>query len=205
MYFAVQTTHLMQIVERLVLSPDACRGLDSDEIMISKVLEKDQAPSRRKTNVGSLVQDHGSREHGGPQGAHPASVERTDLNGEQTVDIQEAEHVPGKPVLRWSEDQVTSSIQRKATPGRVHGLNGMPTPGRSRELMERDSLEDNGRPAPVGTRGGTDYDGKTTFSVIWNQRDFFQQWSSDQLRNEQLVFIFHRNQGVYQLWNSSNR
>ncbi|KAK9513638.1 hypothetical protein VZT92_027154 [Zoarces viviparus] len=125
--------------------------------MISKVVDK-KAPSRSKTNVGPLVQDQGSREHSGPHGAHPASIE-------QAVDAQEAENLSGKQVVRLSGDQVTGSLQRKATPARVHGFNGMLAPGRSRELMDHESLEDNGRPAPVGNRGDTDYDGKTRFSV----------------------------------------
>ncbi|XP_028437099.1 uncharacterized protein LOC114557683 isoform X2 [Perca flavescens] len=143
------------------------RGLDSDEIVIPKVVEKDKAPLRRKTKMrlmdmsSRLVQDQGSREHGGPHGAHQASRERTDLNSEEgvTVDAQKIENLSGKQVISLSRDRVTSSLQRKAAPGRVHELNGMLVPVRSRELLDPDSLEDNiGRPAPVGNRGDADYD-----------------------------------------------
>ncbi|XP_078108017.1 uncharacterized protein LOC144519009 [Sander vitreus] len=94
---------------------DAFKGLDSDEIMIPKVVEKDKAPLRRKTNMrlmdmsSRLVQDQGSTEHGGPHGAHQASQERTDLNSEEgvTVDAQKAEDLSGKQVISLSQDQVT--------------------------------------------------------------------------------------------------
>ncbi|KAF1387783.1 hypothetical protein PFLUV_G00083530 [Perca fluviatilis] len=146
---------------------DVFKGLDSDEIVIPKVVEKDKAPLRRKTNMrlmdmsSRLVQDQGSREHGGPHRTHQASRERTDLNSEEgvTVDSQKAENLSRKQVISLSRDRVTSSLQRKAAPGRVHELNGMLVPGRSRELLDPDSLEDNiGRPAPVGNRGDADYD-----------------------------------------------
>ncbi|XP_039662853.1 uncharacterized protein LOC120562956 isoform X2 [Perca fluviatilis] len=148
-------------------SRDVFKGLDSDEIVIPKVVEKDKAPLRRKTNMrlmdmsSRLVQDQGSREHGGPHRTHQASRERTDLNSEEgvTVDSQKAENLSRKQVISLSRDRVTSSLQRKAAPGRVHELNGMLVPGRSRELLDPDSLEDNiGRPAPVGNRGDADYD-----------------------------------------------
>lgn len=49
----------------------------------------------------------------------------------------------------------------------------MLVPGRSRELLDPDSLEDNiGRPAPVGNRGDADYDGRTRFSKF-KQITFF--------------------------------
>ncbi|KAK5862456.1 hypothetical protein PBY51_017852 [Eleginops maclovinus] len=76
-----------------------------------------------------------------------------------TVEAQKVENLSGKPVFRLSKDRVTGSLQRQATPGRVHGLNGMLAPGPSRELLDRDSLEyNNGRPAPMGIRGDRDYD-----------------------------------------------
>lgn len=83
------------------------------------------------------------------------------------VGAQEAENLSGKQAIRLSGDQVTdnlgTNLQRKAAPGRVNGLNGMLAPGRSRELLDWDSLEgNNGRPAPVGNRGDADYDGKTS-------------------------------------------
>ncbi|XP_044063540.1 uncharacterized protein LOC122881414 isoform X2 [Siniperca chuatsi] len=154
---------------------DAFKDLDSHEIMIPKVVEKDKAPSRRNTgdNMGPmdmssmLVRDQGSGEHSGPHGAHQASRERTDLNSEEEVMVvaQEAENVSGKQVIRSSgahmtdSDSLGTNVQRKATPGRVNGFNGMLAPGRSRELLDWDSLEDNnGRPAPVVNRGDTDDD-----------------------------------------------
>ncbi|KAL7393746.1 hypothetical protein ABVT39_015482 [Epinephelus coioides] len=144
---------------------DALKGLDSDEIMIPKVVEK--ALSRRETNVGSvnisrrLVQDQGSRELGEPRGADTASREWTDLNSEEGVmmNTQGAENLSGQHVIRLSGDQVTGRLQRKATPERVHGLNGMMASYISRELVDPDSLEENnGRPAPVGNRGDVDHD-----------------------------------------------
>ncbi|XP_049902404.1 uncharacterized protein LOC126391579 isoform X2 [Epinephelus moara] len=146
-------------------SRDAIKGLGSDEIMIPKVVEK--AFSRWETNVGSvnisrrLVQDQGSRELGEPHGADTASREWTDLNSEEGVmmNTQGAENLSGQNVIRLSGDQVTGRLQRKATPERVHGLNGMMAPYISRELVDPDSLEENnGRPAPVGNRGDVDHD-----------------------------------------------
>ncbi|XP_042345487.1 uncharacterized protein LOC121945400 [Plectropomus leopardus] len=148
-------------------SKDAIKGPDSDEIMTPEVVEKDKTQSRRKTNVGPkdmssrLVQDRGSREHSGPHREQQASRELTDLNSEEgvMVNAQGAENVSGKQVIHSSRDQMSGSLQRKGTPGGAHGLNGMQVPGRSRELLDQDSLEgNNGRPAPVGNRGDTDYD-----------------------------------------------
>ncbi len=80
----------------------------------------------------------------------------------------EAQVLSGKQVIRLSREQATDSasrgsdLLRKATPGRVNGLNGLSAPGRSRELLDWDSLEDNnGRPTPVSDRGNTDHDGET--------------------------------------------
>ncbi|XP_038567670.1 uncharacterized protein LOC119897785 [Micropterus salmoides] len=149
---------------------------DSHEIVIPNAVEKDKAPSRRNTGVDQdnmrpmdmssrLVWDQGSREHSGPHRPHQASRERTDLNSEEGMMVyaQEAENLPGKQVIHLNEDQVTDSdsletiVQRKATPGRANGLNGMLAPGPSKKLLDWDSLEEN-RPAPVGNRGDTDYD-----------------------------------------------
>ncbi|XP_037310357.2 uncharacterized protein LOC119197833 isoform X1 [Pungitius pungitius] len=126
---------------------DSFRGHDSDEMMSSQVLDNDKAPSTWITNVGTQVRDQGSGERSGPHGAQPASIERTDVSGEQAQEAQEAQEL----------DHQVSGSQRKAAQGRVHGSNGMFAPGGSRELMDRNSLEDNGRPAPVGNRADTDY------------------------------------------------
>lgn len=146
--------------------------------MISKVVEADKSPLKRKTGVDNdnmlhmdmssrLLQVQMSRE---PHGEHQASREPIDLNSEEAmiVDAQEAEPLSGKQVIHSSGEQAIASaslgtdLQRKASPARVNGLNGMLAPGRSRELLDLDSLEDNnGRHAPVGNRGDTDYDGKT--------------------------------------------
>ncbi|XP_037310360.2 uncharacterized protein LOC119197833 isoform X2 [Pungitius pungitius] len=128
-------------------SEDSFRGHDSDEMMSSQVLDNDKAPSTWITNVGTQVRDQGSGERSGPHGAQPASIERTDVSGEQAQEAQEAQEL----------DHQVSGSQRKAAQGRVHGSNGMFAPGGSRELMDRNSLEDNGRPAPVGNRADTDY------------------------------------------------
>ncbi len=166
-------------------------------------MEKDKAPSRRTTVIdkdnmglmnmsGRLVWDQGSREHSGPQ----VSRERTDLNSEEgmLVDAQEPENLWGKQAIRLSGDQVTdtlgTNLQRKAIPGGVNGLNGMLAPGRSRELLDWDSLEgNNGRPAPVGKRGDTDYDGKTRFSILHKTKYIVQELCSEQSKAEQLILI----------------
>ncbi|XP_051261595.1 uncharacterized protein LOC127366571 isoform X2 [Dicentrarchus labrax] len=139
---------------------DAFKDPDSQDIMITKVVEKDQAPSRRKTGVekvnmglmdvsSRLVRDQGSRKL---------------LNGTEgmTADSQVAENLSGKQVIGLNGDHVSDSgslgtnLQRRATPGRV---NGMPAPGPSRKQLDWDSLEENnGNPAPVGNRGYTDHD-----------------------------------------------
>lgn len=183
--FVRGNTHniLMQMLwPQLLLFPDALK--DSHEIVIPNAVEKDKAPSRRNTGVDQdnmrpmdmssrLVWDQGSREHSGPHRPHQASRERTDLNSEEGMMVyaQEAENLPGKQVIHLNEDQVTDSdsletiVQRKATPGRANGLNGMLAPGPSKELLDWDSLEEN-RPAPVGNRGDTDYDGETIFKTL---------------------------------------
>ena len=118
------------------------------------------------------VQDQGSREHGEPHVAQQASRERADLNSEEgmMVDTQGAKSLSRRQVIHSSRDQVTdnarlgTSVQRRATPRRVNGLNAMLPPGQSREPLDLDSLEvNNGRPAPVGNRGEVDYDGKTLY------------------------------------------
>lgn len=144
--------------------------------MISTVVEADKAPLKRKTGVDNdnmvqmdmssgLLQDQVSR---GPQGEHQASREPIDLNSEEAMTVDAQEPLSGKQVIHSSGEQAIASaslgtdLQRKASPARVNGLNGMLAPGRSRELLDLDSLEDNnGRHAPVGNRGDTDYDGKT--------------------------------------------
>ncbi|XP_044215322.1 uncharacterized protein LOC122987485 isoform X2 [Thunnus albacares] len=163
-------------------SRDAFKDLDSYEITIPKAVEKDKAPSRRKMGVdkdnmgqmdmsSKLVWDYGSRGYSGPQGAlvevHRASREHIDLISEEGVMVssQEAGNLQRKQVSHFSGDQVTDSasqgidLQRKASSGRAAGLNGMLAPGRSRELLDQDSLEDNnGRPAAVGNSRDIDYD-----------------------------------------------
>lgn len=143
--------------------------------MISKVVEADKAHSKRKTvdNDNMVQMDMSSgllQDQVRPHGEHQASREPIDLNSEEAmiVDAQEAEPLSGKQVIHSSGEQAIASaslgtnLQRKASPARVNGLNGMLAPGRSRELLDLDSLEDNnGRHAPVGNRGDTDYDGKT--------------------------------------------
>ncbi|KAM8868923.1 uncharacterized protein AB9W97_016530 [Spinachia spinachia] len=77
---------------------DSFRGLDSDAMMIFQVLEKEKASSTWITNVGTQVGYQASGERSGPHGAQPARVERTDLSGEQTLEAQEADHLPRKQV-----------------------------------------------------------------------------------------------------------
>lgn len=53
----------------------------------------------------------------------------------------------------------------------------MLAPGGSRELLDWDSLQDNnGRPAPLGNSGDTDYDGKTRFSTLHKTEYIVQRW-----------------------------
>ncbi|XP_010788001.1 uncharacterized protein isoform X2 [Notothenia coriiceps] len=137
---------------------DALKGLDSDVTKIPKAEEKYAAPSGDKTSVGSMdlssVPVQGSREQSGPHEKQKASGEEGVM-----VEAQEVEHLSGKPVVRLSKDRMTGSVQRKATPGRVHELNGMLAPGPGRVPLDWDSLEcHNVRPAPVGIRGDPDYD-----------------------------------------------
>ncbi|XP_033958409.1 uncharacterized protein [Pseudochaenichthys georgianus] len=143
---------------------DALKGLDSDVTKYPKAEEKYAAPSGDKTHVGSMdlssVPVQGSREQSGPHEKQKASGEEGVM-----VEAQEVEHLSGKPVVCLSKDRVTGSVQRKATPGRVHGLNGMLAPGPDRVPLDWDSLEyyHNGRPAPVGIRGDPDYDESREF------------------------------------------
>lgn len=155
-----------------------------------------------KDNMGQmdmssrLVWDYGSREYSGPQGAlvevHQVSRERTDLNSEEgvLVDAQEAGKLQRKQVIRFSGDQVTDgaiqdiNLQIKALSGRAAGLNGMLAPGRSRELLDQDSLEDNnGRNAAVGNSRDIDYDGKTRFYITSTKIHCWKNYAFRNLNN----------------------
>ncbi|XP_018543424.2 uncharacterized protein LOC108890864 [Lates calcarifer] len=140
--------------------PDAAKDLESHEIMIPKVAKNDNTPSGRRTGADKdsmdasrrLVQDHGSRE-----------LNHLDSEEGMTMNTQEHGNLSGKRDIRSSGDKVTDSaseganLQRKA--GRVNGLNSMLAPGQSREMLDRDSLENsNGRLAAVGNSRDTDYD-----------------------------------------------
>lgn len=171
-----------------MLFPDGFNEPDSHEIIISKVAEKNKGPSRKKTGVNKdsrgqtdvrsrVVQNQGSRgQHGqhGQHGQQQASTEQIDHSSEEAtiVAVQRAEPLSEKQIIRSSRDQTTDSLgtnpQRKATPARINGLNGVLAPGQSRELLDLDSLEENnGGSTPGGNGGHTDYDGKT-FCKIQN-------------------------------------
>lgn len=108
-----------------------------------------------------LVQDQASKEDSGSLVPHQASIDPTDPNSEEEVTVEE--------VWVSNRSSVGTKLQRRATSGRVPGLNGSLAPGQSREQLDWDSLErNNGRPAPQGDRGDTDNDGKTQelFSVL---------------------------------------
>lgn len=168
--------------------------------MIPTVVEKDKAPSRRKTGADQvsvglmdtsrrLVQDHGSREQSGPRRPLQASRECTDFHSEEKmmVDAHGVENLPGKQVTYLRGDKVTGSqgvnLRRKA--GRGDNLNGMLAQGESRELRDRDSLEDNnGRLVPVGNRD-TDYDGKIRFH--YTKTKFSKYYAQG---NQTLTLIF---------------
>lgn len=176
--------------------PDAFSDPDSHEMMISKVVGADKAPSKRaagvdKDHVVQMVQEQVSRR---PHKEHQASRDQHDHNSEEamTVDAQEAEPSSGKQVIHSSGEQTINSasqgmdLQRKATPARVNGVvngfNGMLAPGRSREQLDLDSLEENnGRHEPVGNRGDTDYDGKTLYDTLFHHR------CSEQIRAKLLI------------------
>lgn len=159
-----------------------------------------------KDNVGQmdtssrLIWDYGSREYSGPQRAlveiQRASREHIDLNSEEgvMVDAQEAGNLLRKQAIPFTADQVTDSasqginLQKKASSGRAAELNGMLTPGRSRELLDQDSLEDNnGRPAALGNSRDVDYDGKTKFYVRSNK---IHCCKNSPPKPEQLILIF---------------
>lgn len=165
-----------------MLFPDGFKDPDSHEIIISKIAEKNRGPSSKKTGVNKdsmvqtdvcsrVVQNQGSR---GQHGQQQASTEQTDHSSEEAtiVDVQRAEPLSEKQVIRSSRDQTNDSLaanlQRKATPAKINGLNGVLAPGQSRELLDLDSLEENnGGSTPAGNGGLTDYDGKT-FYIIQN-------------------------------------
>ncbi|CAJ1061671.1 uncharacterized protein LOC117822641 [Xyrichtys novacula] len=148
---------------------DSVKDPDSHEAMNPAVMEK--GPSQRRTggtntnNTGLKdvssrpVQDLGSREHPGPAEAHRASVEQIDLNSQEglTVGARDLVNLSGEQV----NDGVSqgTNLRRWAPSPRVNGLNSLSAPGRRREVQDPDSLEENnGRPAPAGNRGNTDYD-----------------------------------------------
>ncbi|XP_075882782.1 uncharacterized protein LOC142888406 [Nelusetta ayraudi] len=121
---------------------------DSHEEAISKDSVKTPLKKRAENTNDRLV---------GP-------VEQMDLNSGEAA--RDAEPSPGQ-VDNSSVEQVNQSANvvaddhhRKATPVGGAGFNGMLAAGRSRELQDLDSLEDNaGRPAPVWDhRRDTDYD-----------------------------------------------
>lgn len=151
-----------------IFSSGAIKDADSHEVPFSKV-EADKMPSKRQTGAGKdeavqtdepcrLVQDPGSRR---PPGEHQASKEGTDLNSEEAViDAPDAGPLSGKRVIRLSAGQ-DSHLQRESTPP-ANGSNDVLAQGRRREPVDLDSLEDNnGRVAPVGSRGEANSDGKT--------------------------------------------
>lgn len=144
--------------------------------MIPTILDKEKAPSRRTTGSESmgqmdtsrrLVQNHGSREQSGPHRPLQASREWPDVHSDEEImpDARGVENLPGKQITHSHGDKGTGSdnqavnLQRKT--GNVDGLNGLLAQGESRELLDRDSLEDsNGKLVPQGNR---DYDGKIRF------------------------------------------
>lgn len=189
----------MVLILITILFPDAFNDPDSHEMMISKVLGADKVPSKRKAgadkdHVVQMVQEQVSRRL---HKEHQASRDQSDPNSEEAmiVDTQEAEPSSGKQVIHSSGEQTINSasqgmaLQRKATPARVNGVvngfNGVLAPGRSRELQDLDSLEDNnGRHEPVGNRGDTDYDGKTLHDIL------FQHRCSKQIKAKLLTLLF---------------
>ncbi|XP_047453951.1 uncharacterized protein LOC125015917 isoform X1 [Mugil cephalus] len=140
------------------------RDLDSQEIVAS---ESKVTTGAGKENImdnnSRPAQDHmsqGQRERQGSRGL-------TDPDSEEVIVVRgvEAENVPGKHVACSCGDRAPRSprqstgFQIQTAPGRVPGMNGMLAPGRSREILDPDSLEENyGRPAAAGNGRLTDYD-----------------------------------------------
>ena len=145
-----------------ILSSGAIEEADSHEVPNSKV-EADKTPSKRQRGAGKdevvqmeepcrLLQDQGSR--------HQASKEGMDLNSEEAgIDASDAGPLSEKGGIGFSAGQDTN-LQREPT-APENGSNGMLAPGRRKEPVNLDSLEDNnGTVAPVRSRGEADSDGK---------------------------------------------
>lgn len=175
----------MVLILITTLFPDAFNDPDSHEMLISKVVGADKAPSKRKAGVDKyhVVRMGQEQVNRRPHKEQQASRDQSDPNTEEAmiVDAQEAEPSSGKQLIHSSGEQAINSasqgmaLQRKATPARVNGVvngfNGVLALGHSRELQDLDSLEDNnGRHEPVGNRGDTDYDGKTLHDMLFQHR-----------------------------------
>jgi len=135
------------------------KDLDSHEVLVPQTGAKEQASLRKTVGVDGdvtqwmdltsrLVQDHKSKKQSRIQGELHASGGQTDQNGEEGMTLKPA-----------SASQSTN-LQRQAKPGMTDRM----APYRSRETLNRDSLEDkNSRLAAVGSSKNADYDGMTEF------------------------------------------
>lgn len=151
-----------------VFLPGVTEGPDSDEVVISEV--SDKVPSKRRVQNTTAAQTDSNRRllqeqwSGGPHQA-----EQIDLSSGEAVTVDAGDtHSSGEHVIDGAS--AVADHRRKATTEGDAGFHGMLVAGRSRELQDLDSLEDNratgaGRPVPVGNRQEPDYDGKSFFII----------------------------------------
>ncbi|XP_028985793.1 uncharacterized protein LOC114843425 isoform X2 [Betta splendens] len=123
---------------------DAVKDLDSHEIMIPAVVEKDKAPPGRTTAAGQVVDTSSA--------VVPDSDEEMVLGA----------HLPGRQSSRSPGGQKTGSPSAESSRSLVHGG--------SRELLDGDSLEHNtGRLVPQGNKN-TDYDETREYNSMESPR-----------------------------------
>lgn len=134
--------------------------------MVSKV--SDKAPSKRRIeNTTAAQTDLNRRLLQGQWSGGPHQAEQIDLSSGEAVTAGAGDiHSSGEHVIDGAS--VVADHRRKATTEGDAGFHGMLAAGRSRELQDLDSLEDNrptgaGKPVPVGNR--RDPDGKSLFII----------------------------------------
>lgn len=144
------------------------QGPDSDEVVISKV--SDKVPSKRRIESTTAAQTDSNRrlvQEQWSRGPHQAG--QIDLSSGEAVTAGAGDtHSSGEHVIDGAS--AVADRRRKATTVGEAGFHGMLAAGRSRELQDLDSLEDNrptgaGGPVPVGNRRDPDYDGISLFII----------------------------------------
>lgn len=136
--------------------------------MISKV--SDKAPSKRRVQNTTAAQTDSNRRLVQEQwSGGPHQAEQIDLSSGEAVTAGAGDtHSSGEHVIDGAS--AVADHRRKATTEGDAGFHGILAAGRSRELQDLDSLEDNsatgaGRPVPVGNRRDPDYNGKGLFII----------------------------------------